>query len=98
MQSATNFLLLCAAALALSLACARAGDTHTANAGPSPATDEAATSELFEPTLDADAQGDDALAAARSADRNNRAPDGALAQMSPAEHMRRAGVYHANRA
>ena len=101
MASATNFLLLCASALALSLACARAGDTHTATAGPSPANvDAPAPSELFESDLlaEADAQGDDALAAARSADRTNRAPDGALALLSPAEHMRRAGVYHANRA
>ena len=99
MASATNFLLLCASALALSLACARAGDTHTATAGPSPAAAEAsAPSELFEADAGPDAQGDDALAAARSADRTNRAPDGALATLSPGEHMRRAAVYHANRA
>jgi soluble lytic murein transglycosylase-like protein len=44
-------------------------------------------------------QNDDAaLASVRSLDRAGRSPDGALAQLSPAEHLRRANVYMTNRA
>jgi soluble lytic murein transglycosylase len=44
------------------------------------------------------AQSDDALATVRSLDRASRGPDGKLAQLSPAEHVRRANVYMTNRA
>ncbi len=43
-------------------------------------------------------QGDAALTNARRLDRESRAADGQLAQLAPAEHMRRAAAYHANRA
>lgn len=44
------------------------------------------------------AQDDDALASVRSLDRAGRTPDGRLAQLSPAEHLRRANLYMTNRA
>src|SRR2546423_12160304 len=44
-------------------------------------------------------QSDDAqLASVRSMDRVDRSPDGRLAQLSPAEHLRRADIYMNNRA
>ncbi|HEX8130048.1 MAG TPA: transglycosylase SLT domain-containing protein [Pyrinomonadaceae bacterium] len=43
-------------------------------------------------------QGDAALVNARRLDREGRSIDGQLAQLAPAEHMRRAAAYHANRA
>ncbi|HEV2801291.1 MAG TPA: transglycosylase SLT domain-containing protein [Pyrinomonadaceae bacterium] len=46
----------------------------------------------------AEGQGDAALVNARRLDREGRTPDGQLAQLAPAEHMRRAAAYHANRA
>ena len=51
----------------------------------------------FEP-LTTDDQSDDALALARRLDSQGRGIDGELPQLSPAEHMRRANVYLANRA
>ena len=41
---------------------------------------------------------EDALAAVRSLDRAGRTPDGQLAQLSAAEHLRRANIYMTNRA
>ncbi|HEX8458874.1 MAG TPA: transglycosylase SLT domain-containing protein [Pyrinomonadaceae bacterium] len=46
----------------------------------------------------AEGQGDAALTNARRLDREGRTPDGQLPQLAPAEHMRRAAAYHANRA
>jgi soluble lytic murein transglycosylase-like protein len=43
-------------------------------------------------------QDDDALASVRSLDRAGRTASGGLAQLSPAEHLRRAGIYMTNRA
>ena len=43
-------------------------------------------------------QGDVALTNARRLDREGRTADGQLAPLAPAEHMRRAAAYHANRA
>ena len=43
-------------------------------------------------------QDDDALASVRSLDRAGRTADGRLAQLSPAEHQRRANLYLTNRA
>jgi soluble lytic murein transglycosylase len=43
-------------------------------------------------------QDDDALGSVRSLDRSARTPDGGLAQLSPAEHLRRANLYMTNRA
>ncbi len=53
------------------------------------------------PTAEAsaeDAQGDEALAAARRLDRLARNADGTLRPLPPEEHMRRAAIYFANRA
>jgi soluble lytic murein transglycosylase-like protein len=50
-------------------------------------------SPLLEPQSD-----DAALASVRSLDRADRGPDGRLAQLSPAEHLRRANIYMNNRA
>jgi soluble lytic murein transglycosylase len=44
------------------------------------------------------AQDDDVLASVRSLDRAGRTADGKLAQLSPAEHLRRANLYMTNRA
>jgi peptidoglycan lytic transglycosylase len=41
---------------------------------------------------------DASLNAIRASDRADRAAKGGFAQVTPAEHMRRAGIYHANRA
>ena len=49
-------------------------------------------------TAVANGQGDAALANARRLDREGRSIDGQLGQLAPAEHMRRAAAYHANRA
>ncbi len=49
-------------------------------------------------TIAAEGQGDASLADARRLDREGRTIDGQLAQLAPAEHMRRAAAYHANRA
>lgn len=43
-------------------------------------------------------QGDDALGEVRAADRTGRTADGKLGQLTPQEHLRRAGVYMTNRA
>jgi soluble lytic murein transglycosylase len=54
--------------------------------------------EIEAETVVADGQGDAALTNARRLDREGRSIDGQLAQLAPAEHMRRAAAYHANRA
>ncbi|HEX8176805.1 MAG TPA: transglycosylase SLT domain-containing protein [Pyrinomonadaceae bacterium] len=43
-------------------------------------------------------QGDDSLGEVRSADRAALTPDGKLGQLTPQEHLRRAGIYMTNRA
>ncbi len=48
--------------------------------------------------LPADEQTDGALALTRRMDEAAREPDGTLPRITPQEHMRRAGIYHANRA
>jgi TolA-binding protein len=102
MISHTNTLLVCAAALSLSLACMRAATTDTAatsaSAAPPPVRD-AYISEAAEPVaLSPEEQTDAALANVRRSDRDGRADDGGLPQLTPQEHMRRAAIYHANRA
>lgn len=49
-------------------------------------------------TFTSEEQGDEALAALRNMDRAARGPHGQLAQMSAAEHLRRAATYMTNRA
>lgn len=46
----------------------------------------------------AQSNSDASLNAIRASDRADRAAKGGFAQVTPAEHMRRAGIYHANRA
>jgi soluble lytic murein transglycosylase len=95
MSTLTHLILVCASTLAFSLACLRVeptprdSSTNATNAVEPVAADEFIT---------ADAQGDDALASVRGVDRTGRSADGQLAQLSAPEHMRRASVYHANRA
>ncbi|MCA1635451.1 MAG: transglycosylase SLT domain-containing protein [Acidobacteria bacterium] len=85
-------LLVCLAALSLAPACTRVDEAHN----PEQAAALYATAEAI--VVPADEQTDDALALTRRMDGAGRAPDGTLAQMTPQEHMRRAGIYHANRA
>ncbi|HEX8180631.1 MAG TPA: transglycosylase SLT domain-containing protein [Pyrinomonadaceae bacterium] len=78
--------------LALTNGCARVP------APPTAAHTAAPTGELFtDPPVPAD-QSDDALANARRLDSQGRGIDGALPQLAPPEHMRRAAIYLANRA
>ncbi len=73
--------------------------THMSAPAVAPAHTSAPVSELFiEPSFAPADQGDDALATARQLDSQRRGIDGALAQLAPPEHMRRAAVYQANRA
>jgi soluble lytic murein transglycosylase-like protein/TolA-binding protein len=82
-----------AAALALSLACARV----------EPAADGNNNQSLSLYTADAvilspEDQSGDALATTRRLDAAGRAPGAGLPQMAATEHMRRAAIYHVNRA
>jgi soluble lytic murein transglycosylase len=95
----TQQILVCAAALLLSLSCARVNNTGGVNGNQptnyeAPAEFEAAAPVVLSP----EDQTDEALAATRSADASGRAPDGGLPQLTPLEHMRRAAIYQANRA
>ncbi|HEU4597906.1 MAG TPA: transglycosylase SLT domain-containing protein [Pyrinomonadaceae bacterium] len=84
--------LLLTAALALAPACTRVeAPRNSPEAAAVYATAEAVV-------IPADEQTDDALAVTRRMDGANRSADGALPQMPAQEHMRRAGIYHANRA
>ncbi|MGI9107109.1 MAG: transglycosylase SLT domain-containing protein [Pyrinomonadaceae bacterium] len=56
------------------------------------------TGAVFVEHVPASEQGDDAMANMRRMDRAGRANGGQLAELDPLEHMRRAAVYHANRA
>lgn len=89
----TLSLLACAALYALTLlpACYRVAEPNANIASP-------ATAVFFESVPTADQGSDDALAAARRLDHQNRPADGGLPNLSPQEHMRRAAIYLANRA
>ncbi|MCA1613197.1 MAG: transglycosylase SLT domain-containing protein [Acidobacteria bacterium] len=75
---------------------------------PAPAAPEAASPMLLSNSTESPAdpaaplpdpaQGDDSLAVARRLDAQGRNAAGELAQLNPQEHLRRAAVYHANRA
>lgn len=93
MSPMTHVLLVCVSTLTLSLACMRVESPHTDNAATVSAQPVSAA-EFFV----ADAQGDEALASVRNLDVNARGNGGQLAQLPPQEHMRRAAIYHANRA
>ncbi|HJR08513.1 MAG TPA: transglycosylase SLT domain-containing protein [Pyrinomonadaceae bacterium] len=86
--SLTQYIFASLVALSLTPACAT---VETSNATASNVTGTVFVESEAE-------QGDDALSNARRLDREGRARDGQLAQLTPAEHMRRAAAYHANRA
>ncbi|HZH33028.1 MAG TPA: transglycosylase SLT domain-containing protein [Pyrinomonadaceae bacterium] len=84
-------------ALAFSPACTHVEVQPAAvsNVADTPYVDYATEAE----TAAADGQsGDAALTNARRLDREGRSADGQLAELDPAEHMRRAAAYHSNRA
>ena len=88
--------IVCAMASLLALSCARVGDAPPAapSAGPAPyvlSGDEA-------PPLSPEEQTEDALALTRRADAEGRPGPGQLPRLTPQEHMRRAAIYHTNRA
>jgi soluble lytic murein transglycosylase len=82
--------LVCSLALALALAC-----TRVDNSRPGEAAAAANAAEVL--VVPTDEQADGALAATRRLDAEGRA-GAELPRLSAQEHMRRAGVYHANRA
>jgi soluble lytic murein transglycosylase-like protein len=89
--------LVCAASLLLALSCASVGNNVTPD-GAAPHA-PAFTSEAAEPVvLSPEDQTEDALNTTRRADEAARAEGGALPQLTPQEHMRRAAIYQTNRA
>jgi soluble lytic murein transglycosylase len=93
-------ILLCAASLLLALSCASVNNSRASN----PSNDAtphapALSSEAAEPVvLSPEDQTEDALNSTRRADESGRAEGGALPQLTPQEHMRRAAIYQVNRA
>ena len=91
--------LVCAASLLLALSCARvepaASNANSAAAG---STDAPLLSVAEPITLSPEDQTEDALNNIRRADESARAGGSEVPQLTPAEHMRRAAIYHANRA
>lgn len=92
--SLTQYIFASLVALAITPACVPVETPHASVSNASNVTSTEAPFELAPET----AQGDDALSNARRLDREGRSIDGQLAQLAPAEHMRRAAAYHANRA
>lgn len=92
--------LLCAASLLLSLSCASV--EPAANSGSNNialASSEATLLTEAEPvTLAPEDQTEDALNNVRRADEASRAGGSGVPQLTPSEHMRRAAIYHSNRA
>jgi soluble lytic murein transglycosylase-like protein len=92
-------ILLCAASLLLALSCANVGAPRASNASGDAPHAPALSSEAAEPVvLSPEDQTEDALNSTRRADESGRAEGGALPQLTPQEHMRRAAIYQANRA
>lgn len=91
--------LVCAASLLLALSCARVEPAaHNAN-NPAAGSPDAPLLSAAEPiTLSPEDQTEDALNNVRSADSSARAGGSGVPQLTPAEHMRRAAIYQANRA
>jgi soluble lytic murein transglycosylase-like protein len=92
--SLTQYIFASLVALALTPACTPVDAPHEVSVAN---VSNVTSTDLFESAPEAE-QGDDALSNARRLDRASRAIDGQLAQLAPAEHMRRAAAYHANRA
>lgn len=92
--------LVCAASLLLALSCARVEPAANVNANNAAAgSPDAPLLSAAEPiTLSPEDQTEDALNNVRRADETARAGGGGVPQLTPAEHMRRAAIYHANRA
>lgn len=90
MATLVHFFSICLPALAISFACARVENAAPGNV-PLPYDADAIV-------LSADEQTEDALNATRRMDVSGRAADGQMQKLAAQEHMRRAAVYHANRA
>src|SRR5215217_1399052 len=91
--------LVCAASLLLALACARVEPAANSSHGAAAAPPDAPLLSAAEPiTLSPEDQTEDALNNVRRADETARAGGGAVPQLTPSEHMRRAAIYHSNRA
>jgi soluble lytic murein transglycosylase len=90
---------VCAAMLLLALSCARVEPNANNNGTHAASTNEAPLLSAAEPiVLSPEDQTEDALNTIRRADESGRTGGAGLPQLTPAEHMRRAAVYHANRA
>ena len=94
-----HFFSVCLTALALSLACTRVEHAPAANGAAGDADNGAAIPYNPEAiVLSAEEMTQDALAATRRMDVSGRGADGQLQKLPAQEHMRRAAIYHANRA
>src|SRR5215203_4647645 len=90
--------LVCASTLLLALSCARV-EPAANNSNRAAVAPDAPLLSAAEPiTLSPEDQTEDALNNVRRADESARAGGGGVPQLTPAEHMRRAAIYHANRA
>lgn len=87
--------LACAAALFFTLACTRV-ENAPAGSNAAPASDFSATADAV--LVSSEDQNDAALAVTRKLDAEASTADGQPPKLSAAEHMRRGGIYHANRA
>ncbi|HEX7315271.1 MAG TPA: transglycosylase SLT domain-containing protein [Pyrinomonadaceae bacterium] len=91
---------VCAASLLLALSCARVEPAANSNANNvalgSPDAPSLSAADPF--VLSPEDQTEDALGNVRRADESSRAEGGGVARLTPTEHMRRAAIYHSNRA
>src|SRR5215208_3579621 len=91
--------LVCSASLLLALSCARVEPAaHNANDAALASPDAPLLSAAEAVTLSPEDQTEDALNNVRRADETARAGGGGVPQLTPTEHMRRAAIYHSNRA
>jgi soluble lytic murein transglycosylase len=90
MIALAHFFSVCLPALALSIACARIEHLPATNSSPIVEADAV--------VLSADDQTEDALLLTRRLDDAGRGTNRQLPKLAPQEHMRRAAIYHANRA
>src|SRR5215208_6978852 len=91
--------LVCSASLLLALSCARVEPAaHNANDAALASPDAPLLSAAEAVTLSPEDQTEDALDNVRRADETARAGGGEVPQLTPTEHMRRAAIYHSNRA
>jgi soluble lytic murein transglycosylase-like protein len=92
-------ILVCGASLLLTLSCARiepAANTSNNSLAGSPDAPSLSSAEPF--VLSPEDQTEDALNNVRRADESARAGGTGVPQLTPTEHMRRAAIYHSNRA